>query len=156
MKSMWVSSLIVPHSNSFQLADSSQHFPLSCYQPKFVVSIIVIYAKKPSFSPFFFANRINPWICFWSTPICLQKSFITWECKDIAFPRILLKSLVPIIFLATLTNGAKGPFEPGFPATTTKLRLSLLWPSAEYKPEYKNYILHPLTQTYQIALMQLL
>jgi hypothetical protein len=37
------------------------------------------YARNPSFSPFFFASRINPCLCFASAPIDLQNSPMT--CK---------------------------------------------------------------------------
>ncbi len=46
----------------------------------------VTYAKNPSHSPFFFAKRIRPCACFVCTPICLQKSLMIWECREIALP----------------------------------------------------------------------
>jgi hypothetical protein len=42
-----------------------------------------IYAKKPSFSPFFLASLINPCLCFASAPIVLQNSVITCICHFI-------------------------------------------------------------------------
>lgn len=75
-----------------------------------------LYARKPSFSPFFFANRISPCTCLPSAPSCLQKSLMTWECREMAFPLSWLKGFTPITFRTTTTIGAKGPVVAWLPA----------------------------------------
>ena len=81
-----------------------------------------IQARNPSHSPFFFASLIKPCACFVCTPICLQKSLMTWEWSEMAFPRNWLNSFVPMAFLVTLTIGAKIPFSPLLPAITWRAR----------------------------------
>lgn len=38
---------------------------------------LLLQARKPSFSPFFFARRISPCTCLLSAPSCLQNSLMT-------------------------------------------------------------------------------
>lgn len=72
-----------------------------------------VYARNPSFSPFFFANLINPCFCFASAPIDLQNSPITCECNAIPLPLSWLNCFFPNTFLVNTTIGAKTP-RPSF------------------------------------------
>jgi len=46
----------------------------------------MVHARNPNFSPFFFANLINPCLCFASAPIDLQNSPITYHVQQQAVP----------------------------------------------------------------------